>query len=136
MKDIELPASKTLMLKILENNYLVTFPLVGQFIEIQTLKQSISRGQYDALSASYSSNDDTARKYIDMITLFTVLIPKLQKDLNTPSLFELDIITMETIYHEVYLEQFLPWYNEWMLAISKVTDKYYEMKAGSAKPAQ
>ena len=116
-----LPSSE-LVLPLQGNNYIIKFPKVGQFIDIESRKAILSSGQYRSLSASYSP----AVSYIDVFATFTILIPDLIKDLRVESLFDLDLSELQPLV-DFYEGKYLPWYNEWQDYLK--TEKKSEEKA-------
>ena len=116
---IEVP-SKTFNLKIKEQTYEVKFPNTGQLLDIQQRKSIITNGQYGNFSDQGTSG--LYAKYLaDMIATFEVLIPKLKADLNV-SIMELESADSKDLLN-VYLTDFLPWYEKWLTFLNKVEDK-------------
>lgn len=107
---------KTKTIKIWGNDYEVTFPKTGQFIDIQTLKAKITEGYYDAYKL-LERDGIMANVIVDTIATFNILIPKLKEDLNVPGLMNLEL---EKIIELAYIfnDEYRPWYEEWIAAIS------------------
>ncbi len=126
-EEVKLP-TESITLQIEKNRYSVKFPTNGQFRAIQTEKNRLSGGKYSELANSYDADDYAAYQFINVEAHFNILIPQLIKDLNVKSLQDLDMITMQKLVHEVYEEQFVPWYNSWMTIINKVSEEHYKRK--------
>ena len=119
MKDL----SKTITLKIQDNEYEVSFPNNGQLIDIEVMKQGLSKGTQDSLLNGLGINANLAWMTIEMIATFTILIPDLTKSLQgVNSLLELDPIQSKEL-RKVYVDQYYKWYNEWMSEINDDTEK-------------
>ncbi len=112
--------SKTLTLQIEGNEYEVKVPDTGQFIDIETRKIQYSKQQADGLLAKATEGSIKASFLIDMIATFHVLIPQLEKDINTPSLFRLDQMKTAKLL-DIYLKQYYPWEKEWQTVINNST---------------
>lgn len=111
--------NNTIKLHVKGNEYTVSFPTVGQFRSIETLKSVLSNGSYGAMLSQNTVYSNKALDIIDMEACLTVLAPDLFKDLKCQFKdlgFE-DYAELE----EAYKEQFLPWYNKWM-------DKFKDLK--------
>lgn len=105
--------SRIIAIPLQGNNYTIEFPNVGQFIEIETMKVSLSSGVYRSLVSLRTFGGNLALDYVDAISTFSVLIPQLRKDLKIDSLLNLNPIEAKEIT-KVYKDIFLPWYSEWM----------------------
>lgn len=114
--------NKDLIFTVLDNTYKITFPNVGQFQSIESLKQVISRGMYSSLITTNTVSSNNALDMIDIEAYFTVLCPDLIKDLKCDKFSNLGIIDYLVI-KESYDKQFIPWWNELIKLISPTTDK-------------
>lgn len=104
-----------LMLNIKQKQYVVKFPTNGQIIDISTLKSRLSGGQYVEMeyAATVDSLTRRAKKLIDLVAVFTILIPSIKEDINTKTLLDLPQEAMDELI-AVYDDEFLPWYQEWL----------------------
>lgn len=123
MKDLK----TEIVVKILENNYVVKFPTVGQFIEIETRKSSLSKQQYRSMVVSGLPSANLALDFIDSIAVFTTLIPQLLKDLRVESMLELNPVAFKAVADQ-YRDVYIPWYKEWEDAIRGVVENKTEKK--------
>lgn len=100
-------------LKIKGKEYEVSFPKMGQFIDIQTLKAKICEGSYEGLVNSISPNEQYSKLLVDMVATFNILIPNLKKDLEVESILSLSLIESKPLL-DVYVESWLPFYTSWI----------------------
>lgn len=100
------------------NTYKLSFPNLGQYISIENRKAAMSLGNYDILDRTPSGL--IAKMNIDMVALFSVMVPDLGKDLNSKTLLDLPLDKSNELF-SIYVETILPWFNEWMAIFSKVT---------------
>lgn len=98
--------------KILENTYTVEFPNTGDLMTIEILKTQLSKGQYSSLSESNTVTGNYSRFLVDMIAVFTVLLPDLKKDMNVKTISELKVEDSKKLL-KIYLQEVLPWLNSW-----------------------
>lgn len=103
--------NRKLTFQVKNNSYTVEFPTVGQFIDIESLKVSVSKGEYGNLIRSGTSAGFDALELIDVACYFKVLCPKLAEDLGRPY-EDLDAIDFLEL-RQVYREKIKPWLNGW-----------------------
>jgi tRNA-dihydrouridine synthase len=104
---------KTITIKVKENEYEVKFPNNGQLMDIESMKQVLSKGHMDSMLISRNAQSNLVYITIDMISTFTILIPGLIKDLRVDSLLDLDPIETKEL-RKIYVEQYHEWFNKWM----------------------
>lgn len=110
--------SKTITLKIEgkdkgdANEYDIKFPNTGELMRIQTVKASLLKGQLGSILEAGTIDGDYVSILSGMIATLTVCCPKIVTDLSVDSLTELEAIDSARLL-KVYIEQYLPWYNEW-----------------------
>jgi len=104
--------SRSVKIVLQGNDYIVKFPNVGQFIDIESKKALFSNRQYSALVTSNLVNSNHALDLIDAIAYFSTLIPELQKDLKLANLFELDMLSAKELTDQ-YQKVFRPWFLKW-----------------------
>ena len=78
-------------IEIKGHSYPVKFPTVGQFYQIEAMKQSLSRGFYNSMVMSPSVQAQHALDMIDIEAAIVVLCPKLIEDLKVKNFSELDV---------------------------------------------
>jgi len=102
-----------------EKKYNVKFPNIGQFLEIEGLKQTLTNGKYAVMTFSGLGSNTKALDLADAIAYFSVLIPDLFKTLKVESyqdVLKLDMdFGVELI--RAYTEEYAIFYNE-------IEDKY------------
>lgn len=101
--------TRVIQLEIRGNVYEITYPNTGQQIDMELLKAKIADGNYDILRFSNNPMFQQQADKIDMIATFSILIPRLKKDINVDSLFKLEEEASDELV-KVYGEKFMPWY--------------------------
>ncbi len=112
----ELP-SLELVISILKNEYTLKNPDTGQFIDIEVKKVIIANERNDGLMARGTEESIKASFLIDAIATFSILIPQLEKDINTTSIYRLTQLQSAQIL-QVYLKKVHPWLKEWQKVIN------------------
>jgi len=92
-----------------EKTYVVKYPNVGQLLEIESIKQSLSSNNYTMMALSNVKSMSFALDIIDSVAYFSTLIPDLKADLNVKNFMDLDQITAKRLTI-AYRKYFLPWY--------------------------
>ncbi len=114
---------KTLTLKLSNGNeYEISFPTVGQFIDLEVAKQKLSKGEYGTLVQSGTAAAYEALEMIDIMASLTVFTPKLIKDMNIRSLDGLTIEQAKDL-RTAYQAQFKPWLNDWFVKFTEAAEK-------------
>lgn len=108
---VTLPKEK-LDFSIDENDYSITFPNNGEYIEIEGMKARLTRDTYNSMAVGVSVSAQMARYTVDMIACLSVLCPKIKEDLKVESFSELKMIDSKRIL-KVYIDKILPWLTEW-----------------------
>lgn len=100
---------KATILKINENDYNVKFPNVGEFIEIESMKLSFTKGRYVMMAQSDLQAHKFALDMADAISYLSILIPELKSDLGIKGWWEADTEVAKTLI-KVFQKQFVPWF--------------------------
>lgn len=101
---------RQIVLCVKGNSYPIEFPNIGKFQMIETMKQIVSKGMYQALLQTSTVSSMEVLDMIDMESYLTVLCPQLIKDLKCESFGNLDIEDYQEL-KKCYQEQFIPWWN-------------------------
>lgn len=112
---------RSINVKIGQNTYTINFPNNGQLIDIESRKMALSNGTHRDMMLSMSESTQKAFVIGEAITTFTVLIPSLAKDLNVPSLLDLDPVQTKGIVKE-YMRKYYPWFKQWMDVLNEDLD--------------
>lgn len=115
---------RAITVRIQENVYEVKFPNVGQMIDIESRKATLSSGQYKSMVSAGNRLSNMALDYIDMVSTFGVLIPNFIKDM-TVDIFTLDLEKGRELI-KVYKKEVLPFITEWMNTLEKEDEKESE----------
>lgn len=86
---------------------------VGKFIAIEAEKQRLSSNEYHKIATTYFSDSLNAANLIDMIAIFRVLSPDIEKSITTESFEKLNIIDTKDLLR-AYIKEIAPWYRFWM----------------------
>jgi hypothetical protein len=119
-----LPSRKisfTLKVKDVEQEYSISYPSIGEQIDIETLKANLTRGMYGAISSSQSNIASKVLLQIDAIATLNILCPDLKKDLKVEGLTTLAEEDFLPIL-STYIRVILPWINEWDSVLSKAVE--------------
>jgi hypothetical protein len=116
---LEMPA-KTLSVKIGSGEYEIKLLTNGQRIDIESNKIRLTNGTHkDLLMGSASAKQ--AWVLSEAISIFSVLIASLQKDLNVSSLLDLDEYQSRSLIKA--FEKFYEWDQKWREYINQELDE-------------
>lgn len=91
--------------------YTVKYPTVGQYYQIEAMKQSLSRGMYNSMVTSPAFSAQNALDMIDIEATLTILLPDFIKDLKVKNFSELDIRDYKEIRDE-FVSKITPYFKE------------------------
>lgn len=114
--------TKSEVLTVNGNKYPISFPNVGQMMDIEAFKMLYTKNKYIQLSMSNLKAHTFLLDMADAISYLSILIPKLQKDLDIKDWWELDPHEAKKLV-VVYKEQFLPWYLPYLKELYKFDAK-------------
>lgn len=117
--------NRTLELNVKGNRYVVEFPNIGRFQQIESIKQVLSKGMYSSLLNTSTISSIEALDMIDMEAYFTVLVPQMVKDLKCDVMSDLGIEDYLEL-KQVYQKQFVPWWNDIMKMLNPKVQKDVE----------
>lgn len=109
--------NRTYIIKIEENSYPVSFPTVGQIMEIESMKFALTQNRYQEMSMSGLKKTLYALDLVDTIATFFTLIPTLSKSLSVESIFDIDPFKAKELikaYKKFNTEFFKPLMDELM----------------------
>jgi len=108
---------RQLVLNVKGNKYIVEFPNVGQFQNVETMKQVLSKGMYGALINTGTVTASEALDMVDIEAHLSILIKNdgsrknpLFKDLKCESFGELGLEDYLEL-KQVYKDKFVPWWS-------------------------
>jgi len=99
--------TSTKTISVQGQNFTLTYPNVGQFIDIKVLETKLSQGTSGQLVSGTPSQLD-AFLFITTYAHFAVLCPELLKNLKVSSLLDLSVKDFEEL-SKVYLKEIQPW---------------------------
>lgn len=110
-----------------EKSFIVNFPNVGQMIDIESMKQSLTGNRYGSMASSGIASMYLALDVADAIAFLTVCVPDMAKYYNITDYSSLPADKMN-VYVNIYKEQILPWYNKILMELSGITNDSEEAK--------
>ena len=102
----------TVSVEGVDNTYTVEWPTVQQVIDIESFKISITKGKYTELIMLGTKWAERALNQADMCAYLSVMAPALLKDMKVDPR-NLDLVDSTTGLMQVYVKQFVPWWNEY-----------------------
>lgn len=109
----------------------INFPNVGQMIDMESLKQSLTNNKYGAMSASGIKSMFYALDMVDALSFFEVTCPKIKKILKVRSFTEMSPEDMKPVV-EVYKEHVAPWYNNLLQDLYRIEENVGEAKGSDS----
>lgn len=97
------------ILKVKGKDYTLSFPSVGQMMNIETFKISYTNGKYVDMALSTLSNHGFALDCADALAYLSTLIPDLQSDLSIKNWRDIDAFLAKDLI-KIYKNDFIPWY--------------------------
>jgi hypothetical protein len=91
------------------NDYIVKFPNVGQLMDIENIKMSLTNGKYVEMAISVLKIHIFQLDMIDAISYFSILCPEMKTNLGIKNWRDLDASLAKEIT-SVYKKQFIPWF--------------------------
>lgn len=86
---------------------------VESLLLIESEKQRLSKSEYSNIATTYFPDSQNAASLIDMIAIFRVLLPDIEKSIASDLYEKLTIIDARDLL-KVYLKDVAPWYRLWM----------------------
>lgn len=115
-------ANQQKLIKFNGNDYIVKFPNVGQFIDIENTKMVLSNGKYVEMALSVLKIHIFQLDMIDAIAYFSVLCPEMRENLGIKNWRDLDTDKAKELT-SVYKEQFIPWFKPILDELLKIDEK-------------
>jgi len=110
--------NREIIIEFAGRSYKISYPNVGQFIDIATRESTLSKGNFKDLILSGLPDHQEAFGMIKVIAFIEIMLPQLVKDLKTESLLDLDPVDFEQI-SIAYFDIILPWLTEWRTKIQE-----------------
>lgn len=98
-------------IKIRGKEYVLNFPNVGQYYEIEATKQRLGRGFYNTMLGNPTKTAQAALDMIDIEATISVLMPDLMKDLAVDSFSKLGLKDYQEI-KKIYNSEIFPFMKE------------------------
>lgn len=116
-----------LILKVVNNEYKISIPTIGQLWDIEEAKAILSNGRYGAVMSNRTTWAEYNLDNIDMVAHLSIMCPLLMKDLKV-EWKDLDPFDFEEL-RTVYKEQFIPWFSRFTELLRKVKKDESETEA-------
>jgi len=110
--------TREITVTVRENSYKISFPNVGQLIDIENMKSILSKGMYSNMENARTIDSQYALNMIDMEAYFSILAPELVEDLKVKSFRDLSIVDSVELQN-IYAKKLVPFIKEWRDIISK-----------------
>lgn len=104
-----------------EKSFVVNFPNVGQMIDIESMKQSLTGNRYGSMASSGIASMYMALDVVDTIAFLTICVPDIAKyyDIQDYTMLPADKMNQ---YVKLYKDEILPWYNKILMELRGITD--------------
>lgn len=104
---------RTKSFKIGEHSFTAKFPNVGQLIDLESYKQSLTNGRYGQMAASGIRSQYYALDLIDAIVFFQVVVPEVGKYFDISNYASISLEKAKPLI-EVYQTEIRPWFESTM----------------------
>lgn len=104
---------RTKNFKIGEHSFIAKFPNVGQLIDLESYKQSLTNGRYGQMAASGIRSQYYALDLIDAIVFFQVVTPEVGKYFDIANYANISLEKAKS-FIEVYQTEIRPWFESTM----------------------
>lgn len=92
-----------------KKHFSVTFPNIGQIIDMESLKQGLSSNRYGQMAASGIASNYYALDLIDMIAFYKILCPEVTQYYNIENYADLQMEKAQELL-EPFKKELQPWY--------------------------
>lgn len=103
------------------SSYIAKFPNVGQMMDIENMKMTLTNGKYSVMAVSGMKIHLWQLDMVDAISYFSVLCPEMGKDLGIKNWRDLDADLGKEITL-AYVKQFVPWIKPLLDELFKMED--------------
>ena len=112
---------KTLTFKLEKSTYTLTFPNVGQFMDIENMRMGLTNGAYTDLLRSGLKTSHFQVDLVDALSILMVLVPEIRKDLLVTNYNDLDIFLAKIVV-KAYKKDVKPWFDGLMATLLEDDD--------------
>jgi len=107
--------------KIGDQQFQISYPTVGQKLQIENVKLLLTDNNYGDLARSGHISAIQLLDLVDAVAYFTILIPEISKSLNVQ-----DFLNMEPkktkMYIKAFKEEFMPWMDKIDIELNREDD--------------
>jgi hypothetical protein len=115
---------ETVKINLFGRDYEVSYPNVGQFLDIENRKAMMTQGRYVQMVQNNTTSSKFALDLVDALSTFLVLAPGAFTGMQV-SLESMDLVTAKEITQQ-YVDVYYPFYNELERLLSEATDNTSE----------
>jgi len=113
MKEENLERTKTITIKGDKFIFDISKVSINDYVLIMNEKIRITDGYYGKIATSPLMSSFNTANIVDMVATFRVLKPEIEKSVEGENFSTLNIFDAKELL-EVYINEFSPWYSEWM----------------------
>lgn len=110
------------LIKFKEVDYIAKFPNVGQLMDIENIKMSLTNGKYVEMAISVLKIHIFQLDMVDAIAYFSILCPEMKENLGIKNWRELDASLAKELT-SVYKKQFIPWFKPILDELLKIDEE-------------
>lgn len=110
--------AKTVKVSLNGKDYIVGMPNVGQQMEIESLKMSLTNNNYGEMAKSGLRTHQYNLDLVDGLSYFSILIKDFRKDMKVESLMDMDAFLGKHVV-QAFRKQFNPWYKAFVEELHK-----------------
>ena len=109
---------KSVKVNLNGKDYIVGFPNVGQQMEIESLKMSLTNNNYPDMARSGLRIHQYNLDLVDGLAYFSILIPSFRKEMKLESIMDMDAFVGKSMV-QAFRKQFQPWYKAFVEELHK-----------------
>ena len=111
---------RNLTISIGEKKFSCDFPNVGQLIDLESLKQSLTNNKYGVMASSGITNMYYALDLVDAISFYQICVPSVAKFYDIKNFASLSVDRIKELgLIEVYQEQIKPWFDKNLISMKE-----------------
>ena len=118
---------RKISIEVESNSYDIEYPKTGQFLQLESMKISMSGGNYNAIALGDTVSSQMSRYLTDMIAFFSICCPQMKKDLKVDTFSDLDMLTSKKLL-KLYIDKILPWLQAWEVLLNSDDSEITEEK--------
>lgn len=113
--------NQSINIEIKGHTYTLNYPNVGEFYNIEAMKQILGKGHYNSILSAPTTLAESASDMIEAESVLRILCPKFLEDLKVNSFGDLGLADFTEIRQE-YRNKILPWFAEMTKVLSSTKE--------------